>query len=62
MPPRSEVQVVHQDVDIYRLASEILVDDIVPGSALRDELMKRLAYAESKAHAFPARRNGVYPV
>ena len=51
-----------QDVDIYKLASEMLVDDIVPGSALRPELVKRLAYAESKQHEFPARRNGVYPV
>ena len=50
------------DVDIYKLASEMLVDDIVPGAALRAELVKRLAYAESKAHEFPARRNGVYPV
>jgi len=51
-----------QDLDIYRLASEMLVDDIVPGSALRDELIKRMAYAESKAHEFPARRNPVLPV
>jgi acetyl-CoA carboxylase carboxyltransferase component len=51
-----------QDVDTYKLASEMLIDDIVPGSALRDELIKRLAYAETKSHEFPARRNGVYPV
>ncbi len=51
-----------KDVDIYKLASEMLVDDIVPGSALRAELVKRLAYAETKVHEFPARRNGVYPV
>jgi len=51
-----------RDVDIYKLASEMLVDDIVPGSALRAELIKRLAYAESKQLEFPARRNGVYPV
>jgi acetyl-CoA carboxylase carboxyltransferase component len=51
-----------EDVDVYRLASEMLVDDIVPGSALRAELIKRLAYAETKAHEFPPRRNGVYPV
>jgi hypothetical protein len=30
--------------------------------ALRDELIKRLVYARTKAHEFPARRNGVYPV
>jgi acetyl-CoA carboxylase carboxyltransferase component len=51
-----------RDVDVYKLASEMLVDDIVPGSALRAELIKRLAYAESKQLEFPARRNGVYPV
>jgi acetyl-CoA carboxylase carboxyltransferase component len=51
-----------RDVDVYKLASEMLIDDIVPGSRLRAELIKRLAYAQSKAHDFPARRNGVYPV
>jgi acetyl-CoA carboxylase carboxyltransferase component len=51
-----------QDVDTYKLASEMLIDDIVPGSALRGELIKRLAYADTKAHEFPPRRNGVYPV
>ena len=51
-----------QDVDVYKLASEMLIDDIVPGSALRDELVKRLTYAETKAHEFPPRRNGVFPV
>jgi len=51
-----------RDVDVYKLASEMLVDDIVPGSALRAELIKRLAYAETKADEFPPRRNGVYPV
>jgi acetyl-CoA carboxylase carboxyltransferase component len=51
-----------EDIDIYKLASEMLVDDIVPGSQLRGELLKRLAYAESKQAEFPPRRNGVYPV
>jgi acetyl-CoA carboxylase carboxyltransferase component len=51
-----------QDVDVYKLASEMLVDGIVAGSELRDELIKRLAYAESKQHAFPPRRNPVTPV
>src|SRR5436309_1393280 len=51
-----------QDVDVYKLASEMLVDDIVPGASLRAELIKRLAHAESKAHEFPQRRNAVFPV
>jgi acetyl-CoA carboxylase carboxyltransferase component len=51
-----------RDVDVYKLASEMLIDDIVPGSALRAELVKRLVFAATKVHDFPARRNGVYPV
>jgi acetyl-CoA carboxylase carboxyltransferase component len=51
-----------QDVDVYKLASEMLIDDIVAGSALRGELIKRLGYAESKAQTFPPRRNPVPPV
>ena len=51
-----------QDVDIYKLASEMLVDGIVGGSELRDELIRRLAYAESKQLDFPPRRNPVLPV
>ncbi len=50
------------DVDVHKLAAEMLVDGIVPGSELRDELIKRLAYAESKQHEFPPRRNPVIPV
>jgi acetyl-CoA carboxylase carboxyltransferase component len=56
---RAEFQ---EDIDVYRLASEMLIDDVVPPSALRAELIKRLAYAETKQHRFPSRRNGVYPV
>ena len=51
-----------QDVDIYKLASEMLVDGIIAGSELRGELIKRLEYAESKQHEFPPRRNPVQPV
>ena len=51
-----------RDVDIYTPASEMLVDGIVGGSELRDELIKRLGYAESKQLEFPPRRNPVLPV
>jgi acetyl-CoA carboxylase carboxyltransferase component len=51
-----------QDVDIYKLASEMLVDGIVGGSELRDELIKRLGFAQSKQLEFPPRRNPVQPV
>jgi len=51
-----------QDVDIYKLASEMLIDGIIAGSELRGELIKRLGYAESKQAEFPPRRNPVLPV
>jgi acetyl-CoA carboxylase carboxyltransferase component len=50
------------DVDIYKLASEMLVDGIIAGSELRGELIKRLGYAQSKQLEFPPRRNPVLPV
>jgi acetyl-CoA carboxylase carboxyltransferase component len=51
-----------QDIDIYKLASEMLVDGIIAGSELRGELIKRLEYAQSKQLEFPPRRNPVLPV
>ena len=51
-----------RDVDIYKLASEMLVDGIVGGSELRDELIRRLGFAQSKQLEFPPRRNPVQPV
>ncbi len=59
---RQKREEYQQDIDIYRLASEMLVDDVVPPSDLRAELIKRLSYAATKHQGFPARRNGVYPV
>jgi acetyl-CoA carboxylase carboxyltransferase component len=51
-----------RDVDVYKLASQMLIDDIVPGTHIRAELIKRLTYADTKLQDFPARRNGIYPV
>jgi acetyl-CoA carboxylase carboxyltransferase component len=59
---RQKRQEYQADIDVFRLASEMLVDDVVPSGRLRAELIKRLAYAESKELSFPPRRNGVYPV
>jgi methylmalonyl-CoA decarboxylase subunit alpha len=51
-----------RDVDVYKLASQMLIDDIVPGTHIRAELIKRLTYADTKLQSFPPRRNGIYPV
>jgi acetyl-CoA carboxylase carboxyltransferase component len=50
------------DVDIVRLASEMVVDAIVEPEALRDELVRRLERAERKDRHFSHRRHGVPPV
>jgi acetyl-CoA carboxylase carboxyltransferase component len=51
-----------QDVDLLRLASELVVDAIVEPEALRDEIVNRLAVAEGKDRSFSTRRHGVPPV
>jgi acetyl-CoA carboxylase carboxyltransferase component len=50
------------DVDLLRLASDLVIDAIVPPEQLRDELIERLAVASSKSRWFTDRRHGVPPV
>jgi acetyl-CoA carboxylase carboxyltransferase component len=51
-----------RDIDIVRLASELVVDTIVEPHDLRDELIRRFAAAAGKDRAFSRRRHGVTPV
>jgi methylmalonyl-CoA decarboxylase subunit alpha len=51
-----------QDIDIVRLASELVVDTIVEAGALRPELVRRFAAATGKDRHFSRRRHGVTPV
>lgn len=51
-----------QDIDIYRLASELIVDEIVPFARLRQELMARFDHYAGKRVARPDRKHGVTPV
>jgi acetyl-CoA carboxylase carboxyltransferase component len=51
-----------QDIDIVRLASELVVDAIVEPHELRDELIARFAAARNKDRHFSRRRHGVTPV
>jgi acetyl-CoA carboxylase carboxyltransferase component len=51
-----------EDVDILKLASELVVDAVVPGDELREELAKRLTLYRG-AQAPPGRKkHGVLPV
>jgi acetyl-CoA carboxylase carboxyltransferase component len=51
-----------EHIDIYKLASEMIIDDIVSPASLRDELMKRFAMYENKEMVFSERKHPVYPV
>ncbi|HEY8346362.1 MAG TPA: acyl-CoA carboxylase subunit beta [Symbiobacteriaceae bacterium] len=51
-----------RDIDIFRLASEQIVDAIIPFERLRFELAARFAYYETTEVARPAKKHGVTPV
>jgi acetyl-CoA carboxylase carboxyltransferase component len=51
-----------QDIDIYRLAAELIVDAIVPFDRIRAELAARFALYASKTVPVPAKKHGVTPV
>jgi len=50
------------DIDVVRLAAELVVDDIVEPEDLRGELIARFAAARGKHRHFSRRRHGVTPV
>jgi acetyl-CoA carboxylase carboxyltransferase component len=50
------------DVDLMRLASDLVIDAVIQPEHLRGELVRRFALAESKTRWFSDRRHGVPPV
>ncbi len=49
------------DIDIFKLASELIIDDMVHPNELRSTLIDRFAAYESKDKTLPRRRHGVMP-
>jgi acetyl-CoA carboxylase carboxyltransferase component len=52
----------NEDVDLMRVASELIIDGVVEPEDLRLEILERLAYAARKSRSFSDRRHGVPPV
>ncbi len=50
------------DIDIYKLASEMIVDEVVPGAKLRDTLVARLAVARGRPEVASAKKRSITPV
>jgi acetyl-CoA carboxylase carboxyltransferase component len=55
-------QEYEEDVDLLRLASELVIDAVVPFEGLRDELVGRFAAADPRDREWVAKRHGVPPV
>ena len=59
---RAKREEYDEDINIVRLASELVVDAIVEPEDLRAELIRRFAAYRSKDRSFSRRRHGVTPV
>lgn len=51
-----------EDIDVFRLASDLVIDAMVDPSRLREELIARLAVAATRRRPEPGRHHGVFPV
>ena len=51
-----------QDVDLYKLASNLIIDDVVEPEALRETLVKRFRAYASRTSPRVERKHGVFPV
>ncbi len=59
---QQEREVYEADVDLLRLASELVIDAVVEPESLRAEMIRRFAASRGKDRAFSDRRHGVPPV
>ena len=55
-------QEYEEDVNLLRLASDLVIDAVVQPEALREELVRRLQLAGGKDRTFTERHHGVPPV
>ena len=51
-----------EDIDLYKLAANLIVDDVVEPEQLRDALISRFAAYATRTSVRPQRKHGVYPV
>jgi len=51
-----------EDINVYNLASELVIDGVVSPSNLRKELIQRFASAETRTEQNPARKHSIMPM
>nr|WP_106784031.1 acyl-CoA carboxylase subunit beta [Lysinibacillus timonensis] len=59
---KEKIEEYKNEIDIYKLASEMVIDEIVAPGKLRNVLAERLSYYETKQISLPSRKHPVYPV
>lgn len=59
---KEQLDAYREEIDIYRLASEMVIDEIIDPNQLRNELIKRFRVYVNKNITFTERKHGVYPV
>lgn len=47
-----------RDIDVHRMASEVVIDEIIPPSSLREELVNRFAFYEDIEKELPEKKHG----
>jgi acetyl-CoA carboxylase carboxyltransferase component len=47
-----------EDIDVHRMASEVVIDEIVPPSSLREELTQRFEFYETVEKELPDKKHG----
>jgi acetyl-CoA carboxylase carboxyltransferase component len=59
---RAKREEYERDVDVERLAADLVLDTIIEADQLRDELVQRIGFAHRRQRRFTERRHGVPPV
>jgi acetyl-CoA carboxylase carboxyltransferase component len=47
-----------EEIDVHRMASDVVIDEIVPPSELREELVQRFAFYETVEKELPEKKHG----
>jgi acetyl-CoA carboxylase carboxyltransferase component len=58
----AKIKEYEEDINIYRLGSELIVDNIIPDHQLRKELIKRFEMYSTKEYRNSDKKHGVIPV
>ena len=59
---KEKIEEYKQEIDLYKLASEMVIDEIVAPNQLRHTLIQRFNYYNTKQIVLPSRKHPVYPV